>query len=393
MLANLRAAPGGDGGRWRPGAFSAVFLLVALHGFWTLAGPPSAGIKPWFANLLIDGSHALAAILVLCVAFRYRGSRVGLGWGLVGVGLLFGLFADASWSYQELVLQREVPFPSVSDAGYIGAYIPVFIGLLVMPLAPVRGPARLKLVLDTLILMAALGVISWSLVIGTALSHTGESALQMGLSVFYPLGDLGIIFAAFILVARAGRSRAGLAFALLAVGYAAAALSDSAYMYAVEAGYEVGDVIDIGWVVSNALISIAALTRLGAGGPQRAPQEHAPAFWPSLLPYGAVIPLGALLLVESSSGDPSMLIAGGVIAVIALIILRQVLTIYENVKLNGELASLTEMLEVRVKEKTMEVLRRSRPGGEVQATGERPSGADEPVGGLGSISRPWRAGG
>ena len=365
-----------------------MFLLVALHGFWTLAGPPSAGLKPWFANLLIDGSHALAAILVLCVAFRYRGSRVGLGWGLVGVGLLFGLFADASWSYQELVLQREVPFPSVSDVGYIGAYIPVFIGLLVMPLAPMRGPGRLKLVLDTLILMAALGVISWSLIIGSVLGNTDESPLQIGLSVFYPLGDLGIIFAAFILVARAGRSRAGLAFALLAVGYAAAALSDSAYMYAVEAGYEVGDVMDIGWVVSNALISIAALTRLGAGAPQRAPQEHAPAFWPSLLPYAAVIPLGALLLVASSSGDPSMLVAGGVIAVIALIILRQVLTIYENVKLNGELASLTEMLEVRVKEKTMEVLRRSRPGGEVQATGERPSGADEPVGGLGWMSRP-----
>src|SRR3972149_582434 len=99
-----------------------------------------------------------------------------------------------------------------------------------MPLAPMRGPARLKLVLDTLILMAALGVISWSLVIGSVLSHTGETALQMGLSLFYPLADLGIIFAAFILVARAGRSRAGLAFALLAAGDAAAALSGSAYM-------------------------------------------------------------------------------------------------------------------------------------------------------------------
>ncbi len=370
---------------WRWSVVGVVAAIQIGHTLWIAATPGGENLQPWVGNGLIDTGHLIATLAVLAVAVRFRGSRVGLGWALVSLGLLFGQFGESSWSFQELVLKREVPFPSVSDIGYAGAYFPVFVGLLLMPVSPVEGTRRLRLVLDALILMSALALISWSLIIGELLAQTNATALAQGLSVFYPLADLGIIFAVFVLVARTGPSRVGFALALLGAGYFAAAFSDSLYIYLAEAGYEAGDLIDIGWVASNSLITLAALHRLGPPTwvPRQAmPQEAHPAFWPSLLPYLPVVPLSVLLVLDVDGGDPSMLLAAGVLVVIGLVILRQVLSIYEDVRLNRELASLSALLEVKVKEKTMEMLRRGRSQ-ETLAPGERPNGADEPVGGLG----------
>jgi hypothetical protein len=365
-------------------AVGLVAAIQGLHAFWILATPAGGRLVPWIGNLLIDASQATAAGLVMAVAVRYWGSRLGLAWSLVGIGLLFGLFAETSWSYQELVMGKEAPFPSVSDVGYVGAYFPVYLGLLLMPQAPASPLGRLKLSVDTLIVMAAVALMSWVLIIEGILAETEGSSLAQALSIFYPFADLGIIFAAFVLVARAGRSRLGAVLTLLAAGYFATVFSDGLYAHLAYAGYETGSYIDIGWVAANTLISLGALTALGHGAsltPMSAERETAPAFLRSLLPYVAVIPLAVLLVLDSRDGG-SLVLTGGFVAVLALVILRQVMAIYENVRLNLELSALANMLDYRVKEKTMQLLQRSRPAGEAPVTGERPNGADEAVGGL-----------
>jgi len=75
--------------------------------------------------------------------------------------------------------------------------------------------------------------------------------------------------------------------------------------------------------------------------------------------------------------------AAGTMVVVALVIARQALSIHENSRLNRELAELSAMLETKVKVQTMEMLRRGRPEAAPLPPGERPNGADEPVGGLG----------
>jgi hypothetical protein len=362
-----------------------VLSIQGFHAFWILAAPSGGGVLPWFANLLIDLSQGAAAALVFAVALRYRGSRLGLAWSLLGLGLLFGLFAETSWSFQELALHREVPLPSISDIGYVGAYFPVFLGLLLMPQAPAAGLSRLKLAADALIVMSSLALLSWFLIVESTINQAGESVLARALSIFYPFADLGIIFAAFVLVARAGGSRFGLAFGLLASGYFATAFSDSLYAYVAGSGYETGNYIDIGWVTANSLISLAALAALGRAAalePHTSAASAVPSFWRSLLPYAAVGPLAALFVLDAGDGS-SFGLAAGFLAVLTLIIARQVLAIYENVQLNRELAELAASLEYRVKEKTIQLLRQGRPGGEgPAATGQRPNGADERMGGL-----------
>src|SRR3972149_6883090 len=94
-------------------------------------------------------------------AVAVHGSRLGVAWALLAVGLLFNLFAEVSWSVQELAFQKDVPFPSVSDIGYVGAYAPTLVGLLLMPQAAVSALSRAKLGLDALIVTCALAILSW----------------------------------------------------------------------------------------------------------------------------------------------------------------------------------------------------------------------------------------
>ena len=378
-------------GDWRPVAAIAVVAVQASHLLWTLTPPLEGAARHWVANLFIDASVAAAFALVLTVAIRYRGSRLGLAWALLAAGLLFNLFAEVSWSVQEMALQKDVPFPSVSDIGYVGAYFPVLLGLLLMPQAPARLLSRVKLGLDALIVTSGLAVLSWFLIVERVLSGSGGPVQAKALSVFYPFADLAVVFAAFVLVARVGRTKFALAFGLLAAGYVATAFADSVYAYLTEAGYSTGSYADVGWVAGYSLLSLAALAALdpvAAFEPRTRQADSAPTFWPSLVPYVAVVPLAILLLDRTGGSGTGTTLTAGFLAVLALIVVRQVLANYENIRLNSELRDLNANLDVRVREKTMELLRRPRQAGEGGTpTGARPNGADEPMGDMHPVRR------
>src|SRR3972149_11652445 len=104
--------------------------------------------------------------------------------------------------------------------------------------------------------------------------------------------------------------------------------------------------------------AFAALAPMSTFEPRTRQAEPTPAFWPSLVPYAAVLPLALLLLDKTRGGGADTALTVGVLAVLALIVLRQVLANYENIRLNNELRDLAANLDVRVKEKTMQLLRR-----------------------------------
>jgi len=382
----FRQSATNDRGGWRPAAVGAVVAIQGAHLLWTLAPPMEGAARHWVANLFIDSSVVFALALVLVVARRYRGSRLGLAWTLIALGLALNVFAEVSWSVQEMMIDAEVPFPSISDIGYAGAYLPTLLGLLLMPQAPFSPMSRAKLGLDSLIVTSALAVLSWALIVGRILGHAGESAQAQAVSAFYPLADIAVIFAAFVLVVRAGRTKFALAFGLLAAGYVATAFSDSAYAYLTEAGYSTGNYADIGWVAGYSLLSLAALAALDPVAtfePLTRRDEQAPAFWPSLAPYAAMLPIAALLLGGAVRGNVDPALTAGFLAVTALVVLRQIVANFENTRLNHELRDLTANLEMRVREKTMQLLQRRPQSIEEGApAGDRPNGADEPVGGL-----------
>ena len=378
-------------GDWRPAAAIAVVAIQGSHLLWTIVPPMQGSAQHWVANLFVDSSVAFAFVLVAAVAVRYRGSRLGLAWSLLAIGLAFNVFAEVSYSAQDLTLGDGVPFPSVSDVGYVAAYGPTLLGLLLMPQAPFSAMSRVKLGLDALVVTLALAVLSWFLIIDKLLSGTGEPIQSQAISVFYPFADIAVIFAAFVLVARAGGGKFALAFGLLAAGYFATAFADSAYAYLTETGYSIGGYADIGWVAGYSLMSLAALAALhpmAAYEPRTRQAEPVPATWPSLVPYVAVVPLAILLLDRTGGSGAGTTLTAGFLAVLALIVVRQMLANYENIRLNSELRDLNANLDVRVREKTMELLRRPRQAGEGGGSAvTRPNGADEPLGDMHPVRR------
>ena len=120
--------------------------------------------------------------------------------------------------------------------------------------------------------------------------------------------------------------------------------------------------------------------------------EETPAIWPSLVSYAPLIPLAAVHIVALATQENQLspLLEGGTLAVFALVIARQILTIYENVHLNRELAHLAGQLSGKLMAQKLESLQRSdaasRHSGEGEAAEDITPAGEVHVGG--ARSRP-----
>lgn len=150
---------------WRWPVVASILVFQLLFVGWLVIKPGGEALLMWFDDISVAAAPLLAGVMSLVAARRYRGSKAGAAWAFIALGLFLFTFGDATWAIQELALGSEVPFPSVSDIGYLGAYPLVFVGLLLMPLAPATGRRRMKLTLDVLIGLAAIAVLSWNFII------------------------------------------------------------------------------------------------------------------------------------------------------------------------------------------------------------------------------------
>ena len=366
---------------WRWPAAGAIVAFQLIFVGWLLLKPGGDSALLWFDDISVAVGAFLAGVMSLFAVRRYWGSQTGLAWAFIALGLFLFSFGDGSWAFQEIALGIEVPFPSVSDIGYLGAYPAVFLGLLLMPQAPATGMRRTKLALDVIIGMVAVTVISWNFVVSPLLTEGQGSTLADAIGVAYPLADLAIIFAILVLIARASPGSSTAYLFVLGAAFAATALSDSLYTYLTQVGdYATGSYIDIGWLAGYNLVTLSALLCIG---PRRAPaarprESQTASFWQSLSLYASVLPLGVLLLLERET-----LLTAGVLCVVALMFSRQLMAIHENIALNRQLAELTVDLEVRVKEQMLQLLR-SRSGPAAREVGDAatsgsPVGAETPA--------------
>ena len=64
---------------------------------------------------------ALVAAAVCGIAARRHQRRTRIAWALIGASALSWGVGQAIWSYYELVVGQQVPFPSFADLGFLGA--------------------------------------------------------------------------------------------------------------------------------------------------------------------------------------------------------------------------------------------------------------------------------
>jgi hypothetical protein len=328
-----------------------MILVLGFHLFGPLV--LRAGLYSQLFGALLGG------LLVICsvnVPIRHGEKtllwlgRERLAWTLIGAGACMWGLGECVYRY---LLARNLPnFPALSDAGYASMPVLVFAGLLLQPSSG-SGPARLLVLLDSLISMGAILAIAWFLLLGSLAQAPGEANLAKFLGLYYPLTDMALLSCVIFLLLRsqgrvyeAGTRR--LSLLLIGVGVCVFAVSDFNYNVQNNMGtYVDGTWADLGWPLGLMIIGLAAYLHRFLPAPTadlvekriRRHEEHPGFGFAQLVPY---LLLGFLLLVLSLnvlSSDatqvwnrPVLLFA--TVCVVGLVVVRQLITQQENERLS-----------------------------------------------------------
>ncbi len=284
-----------------------------------------------------------------------------LAWLLISLGVIAWGMGETCWRYYIAIGQT--PFPSLADLGYFSFPLFVFVGLLLQPPSE-SGSRRVILLLDSLISMGSILALAWYLLLGSLAQAPGEANLAKFLGLYYPISDTALLSCVvFLLLRGQGRTyqatarRTGLL--LVGLGLCFFVASDFIFNIQQNAGtYVEATWIDLGWPLGMMTIGIAAyLRRFLPATPadviaQRLEDyNERNTFGPTqIIPYLLLGLLFLALTLNVLTYDPAQrairpVLVFATMAVVALVVGRQIYTIWENIRLTRQQAEALEDLE------------------------------------------------
>jgi diguanylate cyclase (GGDEF)-like protein/PAS domain S-box-containing protein len=226
---------------------AAGVVLLTLY----LFVKPLAGSGP-VINLL-----GLAPVLAILAGIRLHRPGASVAWGCFALGFtLFWLGDLYTYSYP-LLLDREVPFPSLGDGAYLAVYPALMAGLLILGRRRNRRSDRGSAI-DASIMTVGLALPSWIWLIAPYIhDHTLSTAGRL-VSVAYPLADVLLLAVAVRLAVDGGQRRP--AFHLMSVSIICLLVTDFVYGLMILHGtYDHQLWLDAGWIGFYLLWGAAAL--------------------------------------------------------------------------------------------------------------------------------------
>jgi two-component system cell cycle response regulator len=302
-------------GRWTP---AAVIGLVVL----ALVNRPGSGVDP------IVGSWLWTALVLaagLRIALRARGEQ-RLVWALLAAGVL--TWGTGSLVYSALLAGHDsVAYPSVADVLWVGAYLPLIAGGLLLIRRHVVGRDA-EIGLDGLCAAFAAAAVGAAVVLPLVdLGATGT--LTFFVSAAYPVFDMVLLAIAVAGLTLADR-RAAATWRWLGAGFIALAVADVVFTIEVAENADglsaLGGLGDLVWPVAFWLVAGAAPAE-GRPGAVRPHLRQLPVV--SLLAAGVAI---AVLLADQVTAMPraALLLA---IAALVVSVARTALTLRTNLRL------------------------------------------------------------
>jgi hypothetical protein len=313
---------------------------------------------------LISGSLALYSVIAPVRAGEFVEPWLGyerLTWIFIGCGLLAWGGGESVWRYYSFLHQN--PFPSLADVGYASLPPLFFSGLLLLPSSGI-GSRRLLMMFDSLIAMGSMLAIGWALLLGSLALASGQDMLAKFLGLYYPTADIALLSCVVLLFFRSRGSlyqatARRVSLIIIGIGLCFFASSDFIFNVQQNAGtYVDGTWADLGWPLGMLAIGAAAYLRrflpLTPGDiiEQRLRRytELSSVGMAQLATYGILCVLCVVLVLNTFSADslqaairPVLVLA--TIVVIALVVIRQILTIHENEQLARRQANALERLE------------------------------------------------
>jgi diguanylate cyclase (GGDEF)-like protein len=297
------------------------------------------------------GRLTAAAFATAAAAWSARQARAGdvtwrravaAGTGGWTLGLLV-------WTGFQLAEGHDVPTPTPADIGFLA--LPLFLlpALWTFPArsmpeartdphddeTPHRGPLRGAIfAVDSLVVVGSIFLLAWSAALGAAFETRGPSLWAFLVALAHPLGDLLVV----VLVVLLGTFRDPAnprALLLLGLGLVAITASDSVLLYAVSTdAATLPPGAGAGFVVGLTLLGLSQLVPPPAGRERRADAARRAERRAVLLPYLPLMLTGVLFVVQvvTRAGIDAVEAVLG-LALIVLVVGRQLVTLLDNVRL------------------------------------------------------------
>lgn len=283
-----------------------------------------------------------------------------LAWTFIGWGCIAWGIGECFWRYN--IAHGLSPFPSMADAGYISFFPLVFLGLILLPFSVSSTSRRVILLLDSLIAMGALLSIAWSLLLGF-LAHASDIPMTAKiLSLYYITTDIALLSCTAFWIFRerdlAPARRIGLLF--IGIGLSLVTASDFFFNVLQNVGVEVdGTWVDLGWPLGMLMIGFAAYLRrfwpaeeggYVIEGREKWRFEQTHFGLPQVLPYILLVILLLVLTLNvlvRNTTQPEILpvLTVATFAIVVLVVIRQIITMYDNKRLMQEQMSMFQQLE------------------------------------------------
>jgi signal transduction histidine kinase len=334
---------------------SAALTVLFLAWVGLRVGGPA--VTELTSNLIQAGSALVAAWACFNAASRNPygfgrawTSSLHRAWRLLGSAALAWGLGQVTWTVLEL-RAGDPRVPSLGDAGFVAAVPLLIAGVLAFPTAPMRAVARLRTLLDGLLIAASLLFMGWATVLGDAFrSNTDSTPLERAFCLAYPLGDIVAGTIVLVLLTRS-RGRGVVHLSMIAAAVFSLLVADLGFAYKYLTGsYGTGALIDAGWVVGWLLLCATALKPTVAEL-RRSDDEDEPSITRLALPYAPlVVAAMTALIIQIVTGEfePFLVYTGTMIGL--LVISRQIVALFENRQLNARLRATVLQLSEREQE-------------------------------------------
>lgn len=226
-----------------------------------------------FLTIFSDSLPVLCAVIsAVCLFYAFKVFKkldfVKVAWILFLIGMTSNFIAETLYAVLEIVLKTDMnsTFPSIADYFWCGAYIPLFIGLLMMLWGYKKsgfpmGNAKLYVAL-AIALIILIPVITYLLFL-PILKDPEINALEKFFYLFYPIADILIVIPAIILIyitSLFGSGTISRPWKYLSIGFVLFTLADLSYSYlSWKELYGSGNFIDLAWHSGYLLIGMAGL--------------------------------------------------------------------------------------------------------------------------------------
>jgi len=271
------------------------------------------------------------------------GKRVRTAWVFIALAQLSFTFGDVIWGYYEAILNQS-PLVSPADGPFLACYLLFFIGILLLPTSPLNRSERLKMLLDTGIIVIASALVFWVAWIAPIIaSGAEEDAITYYISLSYPVLDLVLIFAVVELAFRRIKSATSTPIMLIGTSAIVLIFADfSLLSQSILNTYLSGDVLDTLYIVSFMLSGLAGVSQANSAAQavSRKFDLSSQTFEPMIVRFTLIAYLPyisaavAFILLIWSHDHPAPVsfdaLSWGVGCIIALIIIRQIVALKEN---------------------------------------------------------------